>query len=102
MTRGHRGSLALRCWAFSSLSSCRFIPAHHHAGLSRLTSISCTASPSKKISYMAPPSTFVAHSRAKLRSETAMAPAALEPLGCQECYAFRSEEHTSELQSLRH
>jgi ATP-dependent DNA helicase RecG len=28
MTRGHRGSLLLRCRAFSSLSSCRFIPAH--------------------------------------------------------------------------
>ena len=28
MTRGHRGSLFLRCRAFSSLSSCRFIPAH--------------------------------------------------------------------------
>jgi hypothetical protein len=27
MTRGHRGSLLLRCRAFSSLSSCRFIPA---------------------------------------------------------------------------
>jgi hypothetical protein len=28
MTRGHRGSLLLRCKAFSSSSSCRFIPAH--------------------------------------------------------------------------
>jgi hypothetical protein len=28
MTRGHRGSLLLRCRAFSSLSSRRFIPAH--------------------------------------------------------------------------
>jgi hypothetical protein len=27
MTQGHRGSLLLRCRAFSSLSSCRFIPA---------------------------------------------------------------------------
>src|SRR5215212_9956627 len=27
MTWGHRGSLLLRCRAFSSLSSCRFIPA---------------------------------------------------------------------------
>ena len=27
MTRGHRGSLLLRCRALSSLSSCRFIPA---------------------------------------------------------------------------
>ncbi len=27
MTPGHRGSLALRCRVFSSLSSCRFIPA---------------------------------------------------------------------------
>jgi hypothetical protein len=29
MTRGHRGSLALRRRAFSSPSPCRFIPAHH-------------------------------------------------------------------------
>src|SRR3954462_7488174 len=28
MTRGHRGSLLLRCRAFSSPSPCRFIPAH--------------------------------------------------------------------------
>jgi hypothetical protein len=27
MTRGHRGSLLLRCRALSSLSPCRFIPA---------------------------------------------------------------------------
>src|SRR5262249_48880303 len=28
MTRGHRGSLTLRCKALSSSASCRFIPAH--------------------------------------------------------------------------
>src|ERR1700758_5325544 len=28
MTRGHRGSLLLRCRALSSPSPCRFIPAH--------------------------------------------------------------------------
>ncbi len=27
MTRGHRGSLLLRCWTLSFLSTCRFIPA---------------------------------------------------------------------------
>src|ERR1017187_839697 len=32
MTRGHRGSLYLRCRAFSSLSSHRFIPAHLQVG----------------------------------------------------------------------
>ena len=32
MTRGHRGWLALRCLALSSIALCRFIPAHqfHH------------------------------------------------------------------------
>ena len=30
MTRGHRGSLLLRCRALSSPSPCRFIPAHLH------------------------------------------------------------------------
>ncbi len=32
MTRGHRGSLLLRCRAFSSPSPCRFIPAHQIGG----------------------------------------------------------------------
>ena len=30
MTRGHRGSLVLRCRALSSPSPCRFIPAHQN------------------------------------------------------------------------
>ena len=30
MTRGHRGSLLLRCRAPSSPSPCRFIPAHYN------------------------------------------------------------------------
>ena len=49
MTRGHRGSLLLRCPAFSSLSSCRFIPALSPRSMQKpqteLTSPTCRTPP---------------------------------------------------------
>ena len=52
MTRGHRGSLLLRCRAFSSLSSCRFIPALSprsvHEPQTGLTSPTCRTPPGQK------------------------------------------------------
>ena len=52
MTRGHRGSLLLRCRAFSSLSSCRFIPALSPRSVQKpqtgLTSPTCRTPPGQK------------------------------------------------------
>ena len=49
MTRGHHGSLLLRCRAFSSLSSCRFIPALSPRSVQKqqtgLTSPTCRTPP---------------------------------------------------------
>jgi hypothetical protein len=49
MTRGHRGSLLLRCRAFSSLSSRRFIPAHptftRNRSMREASALTPTASP---------------------------------------------------------